>query len=147
MCTSEEGTWSEKRLGSRCRKKNLGAGPTIKIYTVSGSLGFTAREMRPTKIEINNCSPSNIIHVSELSREWISLIKPLWFDPQLGDANQNPLQFIGIILITVRLVYRSWKTEFLVARENLAVSVLLGTCFKTLDVQNFRCRDRLIVFS
>ena len=111
-------------------------------YVVSGSFGLKTSAMKPSMIHIDTCSGVNIIRRKVLPDAWEEFRQPLKHDPGLGDANHNPLHFVGTVRLTLRLANRIFKNvEFLVT-DNFAVDILLGTSFHNSNIRHINCIEQ-----
>ena len=156
-------TESEKAMRTRRRKpRKKTEGPTRVVttdvsgtnyvlllvgenYVISGSFGIKPSAMTPSLVHIDTCSGVNVIRRQCLPPNWEDHREPLTFDPGLGDANNQPLRFAGVIRLSLRLGNRTYRLPFLIA-NNFAVDVLLGTSFHNTYIEAIKCIKRTIVF-
>ena len=68
------------------------------------------------------------------------------FNPGLGDANRNPIHFVGVVRLSIRFANRVYRIPFLVAKT-FAVDVLVGTSFHNRYIKRIACIEQEITFS
>ena len=115
-------------------------------YVVSGSYGLKSSAMTPSLVYIDTCSGVNVIREGALPPSWVQYREPLTFDPGLGDANRNPIHFVGVIRLSIRFANRVYRVPFLVAKT-FAVDVLVGTSFHNKYIKLIACIEQQITFS
>lgn len=112
-------------------------------YVIMGSLGATAKAMRPIFIALDTCSGYNIIRRSALPSGWERLTIAEERLPALCDANGNPIKLDGAVQLRLRLANQVYSVTFIIAAQ-LSVDVILGTAFQNKHVRAIQCMARRV---
>lgn len=96
------------------------------LFTVSGVVGLT-QQMYYTSVVIDTASAYKFIWKSFLRKRWLHLQRSSESAAVLGDANSQSVTINGSITLSARLGKYKCRSTFLIANENFAVLVLLGT--------------------
>ena len=115
-------------------------------YTVSASLGLSAKATHPTQVVLDTGAGHNVIRRDMLPEGWKKFITANKDLPTLCDATGHVLDTPYEVLLRVRFGNALYRVAFIVA-EKLSCPVLLGTRFLNAHVDAINCRKGTVAFT